>query len=166
MTRTVIARREPLFEVRASTIQGQGVFATRRIRKGTRIIEYIGERIDDAEADARYDDDAMKRHHTFLFGIDQDTYIDAARGGNESRLINHSCDPNCAAYEEDRRIYIEAIRTIRPGEELSYDYRLEREGRPKASWKLLYPCHCGSENCRGTMLKPTRRRRVKRRRRS
>jgi SET domain-containing protein len=130
------------------------VFAARRIRKGTRIIEYIGERIDSDEADARYDDDAMDRHHTFLFGIDSDTFIDAARGGNEARLINHSCDPNCAAYDYDRRIFIEAIRTIPEGAELTYDYALEREGRPQPSWKRLYACRCGSAQCRGTMLKP------------
>src|SRR5438132_7236084 len=80
--------------VKESPIQGVGVFATRAIAKGERILEYVGERISHEEADARYDDAAMARHHTFLFTVDEDTCIDGAVGGNESRLINHSCAPN------------------------------------------------------------------------
>jgi SET domain-containing protein len=155
----------PPFAVHRSGIQGHGAFATRRIRKGTRIIEYIGERIDSDESDRRYDDDAMVHHHTFLFGVDADTYIDAGRGGNASRFINHSCDPNCAAVDEDGRIFIEATRNIQPGVELTYDYALEREGPPELHWKSLYACHCGARNCRGTMLKMARRRSPARRRR-
>src|SRR5581483_6476667 len=65
------------FEVRSSDIQGFGAFAVRPIPKGTRIIEYTGERISHEEADARYDDAAMERHHTFLFTVDEKTLIDA-----------------------------------------------------------------------------------------
>src|SRR5690349_13025091 len=78
---------DPPFELRKSSIQGLGAFATRRIRKGTRIIEYTGERIPQKEADARYDDESMKRHHTFLFSLDDDTCVDAAVGGNDARFI-------------------------------------------------------------------------------
>ena len=151
-------RHSPPVEVRSSPIHGRGVFATRRIRAGTRIIEYTGERISSEEADARYDDDAMEEHHTFLFGVDEDTVIDASRCGNEARFINHSCDPNCEAVLENGRVFIEAIRTIQPGEELTYDYALEREGPYQPSWDRLYACRCGAPNCRGTLLKRGRER--------
>ena len=145
------------FEIRKSSIHGRGAFAVRRIRKGTRIIEYVGEHITPEEADARYDDARMKRHHTFLFILDDHTVVDAARGGNESRYINHSCDPNCEAVIEDDHIFIEAIRTIQPGVELSYDYAYERgEPAQDTEWEKRYPCRCGSAQCRGTILKPRR----------
>ncbi|HEX6535337.1 MAG TPA: SET domain-containing protein-lysine N-methyltransferase [Gemmatimonadaceae bacterium] len=142
------------FEIRASSIQGRGAFALRRIRKGTRLIEYTGEHISHDVADERYDDDAMGRHHTFLFTLDDDTVVDAAVGGNESRFINHSCDPNCQAVIEDERIFIESIRTIQPGEELVYDYQYERAEDADESDEARYPCHCGAPNCRGTILAP------------
>jgi uncharacterized protein len=157
----------PYFELRRSGIQGRGAFAVRRIRKGTRIIEYTGERIDNDEADRRYDDAAMNRHHTFLFTLDDDTCVDGAVGGNESAYINHSCDPNCEAVIVGGRIYIEALRTIQPGEELAYDYQYEREGSG-AEYDAQYPCACGSENCRGTIVKPEKKKKraPKRRRKS
>lgn len=152
----------PFFEVRRSPIQGRGAFALRRIRAGTRIIEYIGERISEEEADRRYDDTKMKRHHTFLFTLDDGTVIDAAVGGNDARFINHSCAPNCEAVIEDGHIYIEAIRTIQPGEELVYDYQYERTDDTDDSDEALYPCHCGAPNCRGTILAPKKTKRGKR----
>ncbi len=142
----------PAYEVRPSPIQGLGVFATRRIRKGRRIIEYTGERISAAEADARYDDDAMERHHTFLFEVDRRTYIDAAHDGNEARFINHSCSPNCQAVLDHGHIFIEAIRNIQPGVELTYDYNYDLPWKER--WR--YPCHCGAPECRGTIVKQRR----------
>ncbi len=149
---------KPPLKVLRSGIQGSGVFATRRIRKGRRIIEYTGEIIDSAEEDRRYDDEAMSRHHTFLFKIDENTTIDATRTGSVARFINHSCDPNCEAVWEDRRIYIEAVRNIQPGTELCYDYAYENDGPLTRKQKEFYLCRCGSKNCRGTIIKPTRRR--------
>ena len=148
------------FELRKSPIQGRGAFAIRRIRKGTRIIEYTGEHITPDEADARYEDANMERHHTFLFILDEHTVVDAARGGNASRFINHSCEPNCQAVIEDGHIYIEAIRNIQPGVELSYDYAYER-GAPEDDEELekRYVCRCGAPRCRGTILKPRSKRR-------
>ena len=144
----------PPFELRKSSIQGQGAFATRRIRKGTRIIEYTGEHITQAQADERYDDEGMGRHHTFLFTLDDDTVIDAAVDGNEARFINHSCDPNCQALIEDKKIYIYALKDIAPDQELVYDYAYERaEGMDQES-EQLYVCRCGAKNCRGTILAP------------
>ena len=158
-----MAREEnPWFELRRSRIQGRGAFAKRRIRKGTRIIEYTGEIITDDEADRRYDDESMDRHHTFLFAVDVNHVIDGARRGNDARFINHSCDPNCEAVIEDNRVYIDALRTIEPGEELLYDYQYERDGEPQESWDRLYACECGAPNCRGTILKPEKKRARKR----
>jgi hypothetical protein len=142
------------FELRTSTIQGRGAFATRFIRKGARIIEYTGERISQEEADERYDDAAMGRHHTFLFNIDEDTVIDAAREGNDARFINHSCEPNCQAFQEGDRIFIYAKRDIPPGEELSYDYGYERTEDMGPEEEKLYVCRCGTPSCRGTILAP------------
>src|SRR5262245_22658332 len=113
-------------EVRPSGIQGLGVFAGEPIAAGTRIIEYTGEVISDAEGDARYDDESMARHHTFLMSLDDGRCIDAAVGGNDARFINHSCDPNCETVEVDGRVWIEAIRPIAAGEELAYDYKYDR----------------------------------------
>jgi hypothetical protein len=96
----------------------------------------------------------MKRHHTFLFTLTSRTCIDAAVGGNDARFINHSCDPNCEAVIVNNRIYIEALREILPGEELSYDYAYERDADAEKDEEKLYVCHCGAKNCRGTILVP------------
>ena len=141
------------FDVRQSGIQGKGAFATHRIRKGQRIIEYAGERISNDEADSRYDETNMRRHHTFLFTVTPRKVVDGAVNGNESIYINHSCDPNCEAVIEDSRIFIEAVRTIQPGEELAYDYQYERTGEDDEEMAKFYKCLCGAPNCRGSIMK-------------
>lgn len=153
--------REPFYVVRSSRIHGRGVFATRLIRKGTRILEYEGERISDTEADRRYDDTRMKRHHTFLFTLDSKTVIDGAisAGGGDASYVNHSCDPNCEAVITDGKIFIHARRTIRPGEELAYDYQYERTGKNDAELEKFYFCKCGAPNCRGSIMKPAKKKR-------
>jgi SET domain-containing protein len=140
------------FEIRDSPIHGSGAFATRRIPRGTRLVEYRGERLTPAEADARYPDVPGEVHHTCLFAIDDDIVIDAAVDGNEARFINHSCGPNCDAVIDDGRIWIETIRDIEPVEELAYDYAYELEERHTPAAKRRYPCNCGSPRCRGTIL--------------
>ena len=157
--------REPLYVVRNSRIHGRGVFATRYIRKGTRILEYIGERISNKEADRRYDDDKMKRHHTFLFTLDEKTCIDGdiAAGGGDASFINHSCDPNCEAVITGKKIFIHARRGIFPGDELAYDYQYERTGKGDAELERFYGCKCGADNCRGTIMKPAKKKRNRRR---
>jgi SET domain-containing protein len=149
---TIVVFTETPFEVRDSPIQGLGAFAVQPIEAGTRLIEYTGERLTPAEADARYPDDAEERHHTYLFAIDDDVVIDAAVDGNEARFINHSCDPNCDAVIDEGRIWIDAIRDIAPGEELAYDYAYILKERHTPSAKRRYPCSCGAEDCRGTIL--------------
>jgi SET domain-containing protein len=144
----------PLFAVRKSRIQGRGAFATTTIRKGQRIIEYIGEKISNAEADRRYDEETMRRHHTFLFTLNSRVVIDGAVGGNASIYINHSCAPNCEAVITGNRIYIHALRTIEPGEELAYDYQYERPDDTDDEMEKFYTCRCGAPTCRGSIMKP------------
>ncbi len=126
----------------------------RGIPIGTRIIEYLGERISQDEADRRYDDTAVGRPHILLFSVDADTAIDAGVGGNEARYINHSCEPNCRSSTRGGRVHIWSLRPIAAGEELTYDYNLTREGISDEDAYTRYGCHCGSPSCRGTMLAP------------
>jgi SET domain-containing protein len=141
-----------LVEVRNSPIHGRGVYAVAPIKKGTRIYEYVGERITHAEADRRF---WRKRHddgHTFLFVVNRKTVIDGTRKGNDARFINHRCDVNSETVTENNRIYIEATRDIKPGEELGYDYQLTWSEEDTPEDLALYTCRCGAKQCRGTML--------------
>lgn len=140
------------FAVRTSGIQGFGGFATQAIPAGTRIIEYAGERLTPAEAEARYPDTLGERHHTFLFAIDDEVVVDAAVNGNAARFLNHSCAPNCDAVIDDGRIWIESIHDIEVGEELVYDYAYILEERHTPAAKKRFPCYCGAITCRGTIL--------------
>jgi len=146
----------PLIEVRNSPVHGSGVFAVAAISKGTRIIEYLGERLSHKAADDRYDDHDVNDNHTFLFIVDKHTVIDAAVGGNEARFINHQCEGNCESVIEHRRVFIEAARDIAPGDELGYDYEIGREKDAPPNVDEIYACRCGSAQCRGTMLWPPR----------
>jgi uncharacterized protein len=146
-------RRKKRYAVRKSGIHGRGVFALTTLPKGARIIEYRGRRTSWDEAMARGDSDPNDPAHTFLFGLDDGRVIDARLGGNAARWINHSCDPNCEAFEDDAaRIFVEARRTIRPGEELTYDYRLVVEGPMTKRERAQYACRCGARKCRGFLL--------------
>jgi hypothetical protein len=147
-----------LIEVRRSDVHGLGVFAARRIPKGTRIIEYVGERVSHDEADRRYEEKDANDSHTFLFIVDSKTVIDAGVDGNDARFFNHSCDPNCESTVEKRRVYIEALRDIEPGAELTYDYQIQREDDDPDNIDEVFACRCGFPQCRGTMLWPTERR--------
>lgn len=138
--------------MRRSALHGKGGFALQEIPRGITIGEYRGERIDEDEADRRYPENGDGPHHTFLFALDDGQVIDAAVGGNSTRFLNHSCDPNCEAIEEDGRIFIRTLRRIRPGEELVYDYNFILETPHTLAEKRRYPCNCGARNCRGTIL--------------
>ena len=134
-------------------MHGLGAFATRKILRGTRLIEYAGARITPAEMHVRYPDVEGAPHHTNLFAIDDDIVVDANVDGNDARFINHSCDPNCdAVVDDDDRIWIETIRDVKPGEELAYDYAFVLKERHTPAAKRRFPCHCGAKTCRGTML--------------
>jgi uncharacterized protein len=147
-------RTSPLIQVRNSPVHGSGVFAVAPIKKGTRVIEYLGDRVSHAEADRRYDDHDVNDNHTFLFIVDKRTVIDAGVGGNAARFINHQCDPNCESEIENQRVFIDAIRDMKAGDELGYDYQIGREAGDPPNVDEIYACRCGSPKCRGTMLWP------------
>ena len=143
-------------QVRRSGVHGKGVFALQPIAAGERIIEYKGEVITWPQALKRHPHDPLDPNHTFYFHVDDKHVIDAKVGGNASRWINHACDPNCQADEEEGRIFIHALRDLHPGEELFYDYGLIIDDRYTPKLKREYACRCGSPVCRGTMLSPKR----------
>ena len=145
-------------QVRRSAVHGRGVFALQDIAEGEVLIEYTGEVISWQEALARHPHDPAQPQHTVYFHIDDEHVIDGKVGGNASRWINHSCAPNCYADERAGRIFIVALRNIRAGEELSFDYALVIDARQTPKLKAEYACRCGSPDCRGTLLAPKRRR--------
>lgn len=109
-----MANREHLKVKRSTAGAGLGLFTTVPIKKGARVIEYIGEIIDDAEYD--------RRNSKYIFEVAKDHNIDGSTRKNIARYINHSCRPNCESVDEDGRIFIEAKRNIMLGDELTYDY--------------------------------------------
>jgi SET domain-containing protein len=156
----------PLVEVRNSPVHGRGVFARKKIPKGTRIIEYRGDRVSHAAADARYEDHDENDNHTFLFIVDKHTVIDAGVRGNAARFINHQCEGNCESVIEHRRVFIDATRDIAPGDELGYDYEIGRDKDDPPNVDEIYACRCGSPRCRGTMLWPAKKATPKRRKKA
>ena len=140
------------FLVRRSPIHGKGVFALRTIPKRTIVIEYTGMRISHKEADRLYAEEQENSPHTMLFTVNDKIVIDATRKGNSARWINHSCTPNCETKDEKDHIFIETLRTIRPGEELNYDYNLQLGERHTKKAKAAHPCFCRTRKCRGTMV--------------
>jgi uncharacterized protein len=151
------AKKNPWFVVRNSRIHGKGCFARKPIPKGTRVGEYLGDRITHAQADKRYEGYDPNDNHTFLFIVDRRTVIDGGVGGADVRFINHCCDENCESVIEKRRVFVEATRDIKQGEELGYDYQIGRDRNDPANVDEIYACRCGSADCRGTMLWPPKR---------
>ena len=141
-------------QVRLSGVHGKGVFALTPIAKGEVIIEYKGEVITWPEALRRHPHDPSQPDHTFYFHIDDDHVIDGNVDGNAARWINHSCAPNCIADDSTGEVHVLALRNIRAGEELCYDYGLIIDERYTAKLNKAYACRCGSKKCRGTMLAP------------
>ena len=147
-------------QVRRSGVHGKGVYAVTDIRAGERLIEYTGEVISWEEALARHPHDPADPNHTFYFHISAEQVIDAKVGGNSSRWINHSCNPNCEAKQEGSRVFIDARHDIAAGEELFYNYGLVIDERLTPALKAQYPCWCGHSQCSGTLLatkRPSRR---------
>jgi SET domain-containing protein len=154
MPRKIVARK--------SAIHGNGVFAATPIAKGERVIEYKGQRRNHADVDADASGD-VDSGHTFLFTLNDEYVIDANFGGNSARWINHGCKPNCEAVLDENeadarksRVFIEATRAIKPGEELTYDYGITLDEPHTARLKKIWACRCGAKTCTGTMLKPKR----------
>ena len=141
-------------QVRKSGVHGKGVFAVQPIRKGEAFIEYIGEVIGWPEALRRHPHDPDQPDHTFYFHLDDERVIDGLVGGNASRWINHACAPNCEAEDDSGRVWLKALRNIKVGEELFFDYGLVIDERHTAALKKRFECRCGAKTCRGTMLAP------------
>lgn len=136
-------------KVRKSTVHGSGAFAARSLSAEDFVGRYAGKLYSPAEVTERDWDHAL----TFVFGLSVGSVIDGAQGGNATRHINHSCSPNCAAFEIETesgelRIVIEALRPINAGEELFLDYRLD----PGSDSQEDFACHCGTSRCRGTLV--------------
>jgi SET domain-containing protein len=123
-----------------SRIHGKGVFAAQPIPKGTRIIQYLGQRIPKAASAER-----LAQGNVYIFASNNRYDIDGKTVKNTARYINHSCDPNCEAVVTTHTIWIIALRDIQEDEELSYNYGLTAK---------QYPCHCGAKNCCGYILAP------------
>lgn len=140
-----------LIEVRNSPIHGRGVYAAQDIDEGQRIVEYVGELIDKEEGERRAWAQSEQAEKTgeaavYIFNLNEKWDLDGNLDLNPARLINHSCEPNCEAFTEKRRIFIYALRDITAGEELSFDYGFELE-----TW-ADHPCLCGSPHCVGHIV--------------
>jgi len=141
-------------QTRRSGIHGNGVFALNDIAEGETVVEYKGEVISWEEALRRHPHDPSQPNHTFYFHIDDENVIDGKVHGNSAKWINHSCEPNCEADEVDGRVFIKALRNIAAGEELNYDYGLVIDEEYTPQLLAEFPCWCGAESCRGTLLAP------------
>ncbi len=127
--------------IKPSKIQGRGVFARAGIPKGTFIMEYTGEKIPRKEG-LRRDKLQKLQGKFYVFALNSRWCVDGATGG-DARLINHSCDPNCQYLKKGGKIWIRALRNIKKGEELTYDYEESEQG--------THPCRCGAKKCKGTL---------------
>jgi hypothetical protein len=124
-----------------SRIDRQGLFATQEIKKGTRIIQYMGLKISKAEGARR-----AGAGNAYIFELNERYDIDGKSLSNIARYINHSCDPNCEVDTTTETIWIVAIRRIKAGEELGYNYGYDIKNYSE------YPCRCGAHNCCGYIL--------------
>src|SRR5262249_9589821 len=136
----VIASRPGMMRLRRSRVHGRGAFALRRIRKGTRIIEYLGDRLTHRQADERYAEKSDRDNHTFLFIVARGRVIDGGVNGNDARFITHSSAPNCESVIDDRRVFIESVRAIGAGEELTYDYQIGRDRNDPPDVDEIFAC--------------------------
>ncbi len=158
----IAATSKKAYRVRSSKVHGRGVFAVRAIHAGERVIQYRGREITWDVALERAAASGAPHNHTFFFSLSNGNVVDGGDHGNVARYINHSCEPNCEAIEEeDGRIFIHAIHEICAGDELSYSYPLVYDGRHTPAIKRAFACHCGTPSCSGTMLAPKPRARRK-----
>lgn len=141
--------RSPHIIKRRSSIHGFGIYARRDIPKGTRIIEYVGERITKKEAERRADEDLFvarsdsEKGAVYIFVLNKRYDIDGNVSYNTAKYINHSCDPNCETEIIRGKIWIIALKDIRLGEELSYNYGYDLDDYQE------HPCRCRTHRCVG-----------------
>ncbi len=133
----------PRLIVKKSKIDHFGLFSTTEILPNTQLIEYIGEKITHLEAERR-EKENEKKGTTYIFCLNDVFFIDAAVGGNDSKYLNHSCDPNCNVVRKKGKIFFHSKRLIKPVEELTIDYSFDKDSKKEI-------CKCGSEKCRSFM---------------
>jgi len=126
---------------RPSPIHGLGGFAQSNLAKGTPVLEYVGERITSVESIER-----CRRGNPYIFRLSEESHLDGNVEWNPARFLNHSCSPNCEARLIDGRVWLVALRDIRAGEELTFDYGYDLEDFRN------HPCHCGSPECAGYIV--------------
>jgi hypothetical protein len=137
--------------VKVSKIFGRGCYAAKDIPKGTSIIEYKGKHISKELSEKLSDKmrDKICDGETgtlWIFTLSDEYDINPLQGGNDARFINHSCEPNCEPVNyDDEEIWIEAIKDIKKGDELTYNYGFDEPDE-------LFPCFCGSKTCRGWIV--------------
>ena len=124
-----------------SPIHGRGVFAQTALRRGRRVIEYLGEKITKAESARR-----CEQQNWCIFSLDAACDLDGNFPWNPARFVNHSCAPNCEAECEGGRIWITALRDIPPGEEITFNYGYDWEAHRD------HPCRCGAAECLGFIV--------------
>ena len=143
-----------MWKVKTSKIHGKGIIASKNIRKGTKIIEYIGEKIPKKEGDRRSNErikkflKSNKTGSVYIFELNRNYDIDGFFKYNKARYVNHSCDPNCEVDIKDGEIWISSIKKIKKGDELSYDYGYAFD---KDDYKD-HVCKCGSKFCIGYII--------------
>jgi len=141
METAAIVEEDNLYEIKSSLIHGTGLFARADIATGTHVLEYVGERVTKEESLRRRLEDNF-----FVFTVTDEFDIDGAVDWNPARFINHSCAPNCEAEMKDEHIWIIALRDIKAGEELTFNYGYDLEDYED------HPCHCGAPQCLGFMV--------------
>ncbi len=134
--------------VKKSKVHGQGVFARAKIAAGTPVLEYLGKRLSPAAARKQQPD------NPYLLNVDAKTTIDGSGDDNIARFLNHSCAPNLELLVYKKRVFLIALRDIKRGDELTYDYNLVIHGDVDIPTALAETaCSCGAPECRGTMLR-------------
>ena len=138
-------------EIRFSKIHGRGIFASRALKKGCKLIEYRGELIDKEESNRRGNALYEQSQKTggasvYIFNLDDKHDLDGNKEWNPARLINHTCEPNTEMVDEDGRLFLYALRDIPKGEEISFDYGYDIEHF------LDHPCRCGKPSCVGYIV--------------
>ena len=146
-----------LYRVKKSNIDKRGLYASKNIKTGEKIIEYIGRLIGKKEAETNSKFDNKK--DIYLFNINEKWDLDGDYPWNTARLINHSCNPNCEVEGKGLKLWISAIKDIKKGEELSYDYGFSYSKEDLKN----FVCKCGSVNCCGYIVREPSRWRINKR---
>ena len=143
-----------LYKIKKSKIDKNGLYANRNIKSGTRIIEYKGKIISvkQSENDPKFDNNKA----IYLFNLNKRYDLDGAYNFNIARLINHSCNPNCEVFGKGLKVWVYAMKNIKKGEELSYDYGFSFDENFRQ-----FPCNCRSKNCVGYIVREGSRWRIK-----